>query len=341
MGGSMPLLLGAAIVLAMLASLCIGIYPVPFWHVLEIFGSTIWPFSLPDHLPWTIKEEVVVHVIRLPRVIVATLSGVGLGLAGAALQGMMRNPLVSPDLVGVSSGAACGGVLAMLFDLPSVGVIGFALLVGFSALAFTIFLTRLAGRPRDSFVVVLAGVFVGAFFTAVVGIIEYTSDAHTQLPNMVYWLLGSFAGADSRKVAVIAVPILGGGVILMLLRWRINLLSLGDIDAAALGFDAARLRWIIVLLVSLIVAAQVATSGIVGWVGLVVPHIARMLIGPDHRKLLPTSALVGGLFTLALDDASRTLFAQEIPVGLLSAVIGTPVICILFWKMQTKGWMSP
>ena len=126
----------------------------------------------------------------------------------------------------------------------------------------------------------------------------------------------------------------------MLLRWRINLLSLGDLDAASLGFDAARLRWTIILLVSIIVASQVAASGVIGWVGLVVPHLARMMVGPDHRRLLPTSALLGGLFTLALDDASRIFFTQEIPVGLLTAAVGTPLICFLFWKTQAQGWIN-
>ena len=149
---------------------------------------------------------------------------------------------------------------------------------------------------------VLAGVFVGAFFTALIGIIEYTSDSHTQLPGMVFWLLGSFVGADPKKVATITIPTLGAGAVLMLLRWRINLLSLGDLDATSLGFNATRLRWIIILLVSLIVASQVAASGVIGWVGLVVPHFARMLVGPDHRRLLPASALLGGLFTLGMDD---------------------------------------
>jgi iron complex transport system permease protein len=264
----------------------------------------------------------------------------GLGLSGAALQGMMRNPLVSPDLVGVTSGAAFGGVLAMLFDLPSVGVVGCAMAGGLLALGCTSVLARLVHRGTDSFVLILAGVFVGAFFASLVGIIEYLADSHTQLPGMVYWLLGSFVNADPRKVAMTTIPTLSAGAILMGLRWRINLLSLGDLDASSLGFNATRLRWIIILLVSLIVASQVAASGVIGWVGLVVPHLARTIVGPDHRRLLPASALLGAIFTLVMDDISRTLFPQEIPVGLLTAVVGTPLICFLFWKVQTKGWTN-
>lgn len=334
---ALPWLLGTLVICAMLGSLGIGIYPVPLARIAAIVGSLGWPF--PTHPgDWTAKEQIVVQVVRLPRVIVATLAGVGLGMSGAALQGIMRNPLVSPDLVGVTSGAAFGGVLGMLFDLPSIGVVGCAFAGGVAALACTSLLARRAERSGTSFIVILAGVFVGAFFTALVGIVEYVSDSHTQLPSMVYWLLGSFVSADPRKVAMIAIPTLAGGSVLMLLRWRINLLSLGDLDAASLGFSAARLRWAIILLVSLIIASQVAASGVIGWVGLVVPHLARTLIGPDHRRLLPVSALLGGLFTLILDDFSRTVFSQEVPVGLLSAVIGTPLICFLFWKVQSRGW---
>ncbi len=333
-------ILGIVTLLAMLLSLCIGVYPIPFSKVVQIVGALAWPFPLPDHVPWTLKQQTVVQVVRLPRVIVATMSGVGLGISGAALQGMMRNPLVSPDLVGVTSGATCGSILAMLFNFPASGVVGFGLAGGLLARTCTTFLARLVRRNGDSLVVILAGVFVGAFFTALVGIIEYTSDSHTQLPGMVYWLFGSFVGADPRKVAMITIPTLGAGAILMLLRWRINLLSLGDLDATSLGFNAGRLRWTIIFLVSLIVASQVAASGIIGWVGLVVPHLARMIVGPDHRRLLPVSALLGGLFTLVMDDISRTLFSQEIPVGLLTAVVGAPMICFLFWKTQAQGWIN-
>ena len=172
---------------------------------------------------------------------------------------------------------------------------------------------------------------------ALVGLVQFiVSDA--KLPGMVYWLLGSFIGADPQKVYMVAIPTLAGGAVLMLLRWRLNLLSLGDVDAGSLGVNVHRLRWIIIGIVSLIVAAQVSVAGIIGWVGLVVPHLARMLVGPDHRRLLPASALLGGLFVLGIDDLTRTIVEGEIPVGVLSALFGTPFICFLFWKTQTRGW---
>jgi iron complex transport system permease protein len=249
----------------------------------------------------------------------------------------MRNPLVGPDIVGVTSGAAFGGVLAMMFDWPPAGIIGLAFCGGLVALACTFGLAKLAHGGTSGLALILAGVFIGAFFLALVGLIQFlVSDAH--LPALVYWLLGTFVGADEGKVLMIAIPTLCGGAVLMTLRWRINLLSLGDLDAKTLGINVGVLRWGIIALVSLIVASQVAVSGIIGWVGLVVPHCARMLVGPDHRRLLPAAALLGGLFVLGLDDITRSIVKAELPVGILTALIGTPIVCFLFWKTQGKGW---
>jgi iron complex transport system permease protein len=284
-----------------------------------------------------IKELTVIEVIRLPRVLLATLAGIGLGLSGAALQGVMRNPLVGPDLVGVTSGAAFGGVLAMMFEFSPIGIVVLAFVFGLTAMILTFSLAKLAKNSGNGMALILAGVFIGTFFIALVGLVQFlVPDA--KLPGIVYWLLGSFIGADAQKVFTIGIPTLFSGAILMFLRWRINLLSLGDLDASSLGIDVSRLRWIVIALVSLIVAAQVSVVGIIGWVGLVVPHLARMLVGPDHRRLIPVSAVLGGLFVLGLDDLTRTLIQGEIPIGVLSAFFGTPIVCYMFWKTQTKGW---
>lgn len=329
--------LGLLLLAAMLGSLCIGAYPVAFAKVARILLDVSLPERFRPHPTWTDAEIAAVQIIRLPRVLVAVLAGAGLGISGAALQGMMRNPLVGPDLIGISSGAACGGILAILFDWPPCGLLAAAFAGGFLALLSAWTLARLS-RGGGVLPFILAGVVVAAFFTAMHGLIQYMADPENKLPTMVYWLIGSFAGATPHKVAVLAPPVLIAGGLLLLLRWRINLLSLGDLDAAALGVRGARLRWIIIALVSLIVAAQVAVSGIVGWVGLIVPHFARMMVGPDHRRLLPASALTGAIFLLAMDDIARTLVQQELPIGILTAGLGTPVFAILFWRMQAKGW---
>lgn len=185
---------------------------------------------------------------------------------------------------------------------------------------------------------ILAGVIVGGFFSSLTGLAQYVADPQTQLPAIVYWLLGSFAGMTYPKVAILAAVTLVCGVLLMLMRWRINLLSLGEADARALGVNVDVLRWGIIALVALIVAAQVSVSGGVGFVGLVVPHLARMIVGPEHARLLPASALLGGIYLLAMDDIARSVTAQEIPIGLLTSMVGMPVFAYLFWKMQGKGW---
>jgi len=337
LAGSAVPLLALALLACVLGSLCIGAYPVPLGDVAKILLGLSLPEPLRPAASWTDAEFAAVQIIRLPRILLAVLAGGGLGISGAALQGMMRNPLVGPDLMGISSGAACGGILAILFDWPSWGLLAAAFTGGFVALGSAWTLARLS-RGGGILPLILAGVVVAAFFTAMHGLIQYTADPENKLPTMVYWLIGSFAGATPHKVDILAPPVLIGGGILLLLRWRLNLLSLGDLDAASLGVKSAGLRWTIVALVSLIVAAQVAVSGIVGWVGLIVPHFARMLAGPDHRRLLPAAALTGAIFLLITDDIARTLVAQELPIGILTAGLGTPIFALLFWRLQAKGW---
>jgi iron complex transport system permease protein len=328
--GSMTAL-ALLLVLTMLVSLSMGAYPVPLNKIVRIL---VWPFG-PAATPAQIAA---IRVIRLPRILLAALAGGGLGISGAGLQGIMRNPLIGPDTIGISSGAVCGGLFAILFDWPSWGLLTAAFTGGFVALIAAFSLARLS-RGGGVLPTVLAGVVVTAFFTAIHGLIQYTADPENKLPTMIYWLVGSFSGATLEKVVVLAPAVLLGGAVLFLLRWRVNLLSLGDTDAATLGVKVGGLRWTILAAVALIVAAQVAVSGIVGWVGLIVPHFARMLIGPDHRRLLPASALVGAIFLLMMDDVTRVLTSQELPIGILTAVVGTPAFALLFWRTQSRGWV--
>jgi iron complex transport system permease protein len=195
-------------------------------------------------------------------------------------------------------------------------------------------------QQRGVLPLILSGVIVGAFFAACVTFALYLADPFYRLPNIVYWLLGSFAGATRQKVVILALPTLGAGTVILGLRWRLNLLSLGDSDAAALGLRVQRLRWLIVRLVSLMIAAQVSVSGVVGWVGLVVPHFARMFVGPDHRRLLLAAGFLGGIFLLAMDDVACCITVQEIPIGVLTALVGTPVFAFMFWRTQAKGWTN-
>ncbi len=318
-------------------SLMLGAYPVPPARVLRILATLALPWPLPDHPSWSVTEQTVVQTIRLPRILLAAFAGGGLGLAGAALQGLFRNPLVGPDILGVSGGAACGGVLAIVLGLPGIVIVAFAFAGGLAAIGLAGGIAGAIGG-RSVLVITLSGIIVGGFFSALLTLAEYVADPQSTLPAIVYWLLGSFAGADRTKLGIMLVITLAGGLGILVLRWRINLLSLGDTDAAALGLRPGRLRWVILALVALIVAAQVSVSGIIGWVGLVVPHMTRMLVGPDHRLLLPASAVVGAGFLLAVDDLARSAMSQELPIGLITALIGTPAFALLLWRTQRHGW---
>lgn len=314
-------------------SLTLGRYPVPVRQILHVLFTT----PLKGAFNYTDTYRVVVEIVRLPRILLVTLCGMGLALSGAAMQGVFRNPLVSPETVGVSAGASFGGVLAIMLSFSPLGIVSLAFVFGLIALVAAFSLAKLA-RMSGILGIVLAGVIVGAFFGALVGLGQYVADPQTKLPNIVYWLLGSFVGATYGKLAIVAGVMLFAGTLLMMLRWRINILSLGDVDAATLGINIELLRWGIVSLVALIVAAQVSVSGGVGWVGLIMPHVARMLVGPEHTRLLPASGFLGGIYLLGMDDIARSATSQEIPIGLLTALVGAPIFAVLFWKLQGKGW---
>ena len=333
-GWAVPVLLVLALLAAMLASLCVGAYPISMLHAARILLHLAWPFDAASNAQFNLKEVTALKLIRPPRVLLAALAGLSLGMAGTALQGMMRNPLVGPDIIGVTSGAAFGGVVGITLELSPLWIIVLAFCGGLLAMTCTFSIAKMTRVRMDSIVLILAGIFVGAFFLALVGLVEFYGNIFKITP----WLIGSFVGADWTKVATIAVPTLLGGAVLMALRWRINLLSLSELDAKSLGINVGILRWTIIVLVSLMVASQVAVSGIVAWVGLVVPHCARMLVGPDHRRLLPTAGLLGALFVLGLDDLTRSIVHGGLPVGTLSAVVGTPAVCILLWQSRGKGW---
>jgi iron complex transport system permease protein len=320
----------------MLFSLTIGHYPVPTADIIDMFLS-FKPvlFHDPDDFSW-----IVIVMIRLPRIIMVTLAGMGLGLAGAAMQGVFRNPLVGPEVVGVSSGAAFGGVLAIFLGWNSLGgLLVLSFVFGSGALVMALFFSRMAGRS-GLLGFILAGVIISGFFGALVGLAQYLAEPTTQLASIIFWLMGSFASATFKKTAFLAAVLFLAGMALIGLSWRINLLSLGGDDARSLGLNISRLRRVTVALVSIIVAAQVSVSGGVGWVGLIIPHLSRMLVGPEHSRLLPVSALLGGFYLLMIDNLARTLSRQEIPIGLLTSVLGTPVFIALFLKQQNRGWVN-
>jgi iron complex transport system permease protein len=279
----------------------------------------------------------VVWNIRLPRVLGGVLVGAALGAAGAAYQAMFRNPLVSPDILGVSAGAGLGALLAIYLGWPVVGIQAAAFCGGLVAVGLV---TMVAGRVRRHdpvLVLVLAGVAVATLLAAGTSLLKILADPYTQLPAMTYWLLGGLSAVTRGDVLAVAPAIAAGILPLWLLRWRMNLLSLADEEAMALGVDVRRVRIVLVAAATLMTAAAVSISGTIGWVGLVVPHVARLLVGPDFRRLMPMALLLGASFLVAADTLARTAAPIEIPLGVLTAVTGAPFFLWLLARAR-RAW---
>ena len=302
-------------------SLITGRYPIPFdklWSVL--IQAIVEPELVRDSV-----EYKVLFNVRLPRILLAALGGMCLSVSGAVLQGIFRNPLVGPGIIGVSSGAACGAVAAMLFAMGSIAVMFFSFGGGIIALLITL---SIAGRvgSKNVLALILGGIVTGAFFSALISIITFVADPRDTLPVIVYWLMGSFNGADQSKLlllGILAVICLG---IIYKSRYVINIMALGDEEAYALGVKVSRLRMLYLALTTLITAATVAVSGTISWVGLVVPHIARLITGPDYRYLVLSSAIIGAIFLVVTDTLVRISVFGEIPIGILTALVGAPVL---------------
>jgi iron complex transport system permease protein len=332
---ALPGLTIALIVLAagLVVAFTIGRYPVSLAELLDV----LWSRALGRAPSAPAAVENVVLLVRGPRVTAALLVGSALAVAGAAFQGLFRNPLVSPDILGASSGAALGAVIGIFFSLGVFGIELLAFAGGLAAVA-AVYVIGSMLRSRDPILVlVLAGVVIGALLGAGVGLVKYLADPYNQLPAMTFWLLGSLAATSVADLLPLLGPVAIGTIVLVALRWRMNVMSLPDEEARALGVATGPLRIAIVAAATLVTSASVATSGIIGWIGLVVPHLARALVGPDFPRLLPASALLGGGFLLFIDTLARTAAPVEIPLGILTAVIGTPFFIWLLAAMQ-RSW---
>lgn len=324
---------GAVLAAGLVTAFMVGRYPVSLGDLLAVLAAHLT--GRPSSVAPAIDN--VVLLVRGPRVLAAVLVGSALAVAGTAFQGLFRNPLVSPDILGASSGAALGAVLGIYFSLGVIGIEGLAFVGGLAAVAAVYMLGSLL-RARDPILVlVLTGVVMGSLLGAGVGLVKYLADPYNQLPAMTFWLLGSLASTTLSDLLPLAGPVAIGTAILVALRWRMNVMSLPEEEARALGVPTGRLRLAIVVAATLITSASVATSGIIGWVGLVVPHLARALVGPDFPRLLPAAALLGGGYLLFIDTIARSAAPVEIPLGILTAAIGTPFFIWLLTSMQ-RTW---
>ena len=325
----------AALVLliGILLAFAVGRFPVTLPDLADVLLNRL--LGRPPPVPAAV--ETVVWQIRGPRIVAAVLVGGALSAAGAAFQGLFRNPLVSPDILGASSGAALGAVLGIFFSLGVFGIEALAFAGGLAAVS-AVYLIGSALRGGDTvLVLVLTGVVIGALLGAGVGLVKYLADPYNQLPAMTFWLLGSLAATNGADLLPLLGPVLLGTIVLFALRWQMNAMSLPEEEARALGVPTGVLRAAIIAAATLITAASVSLAGIVGWVGLVVPHLARFLVGASFPRLLPTAVLLGGGYLLLIDTLARILAPVEVPLGILTAAIGTPFFIALL-RSARRSW---
>ncbi len=318
------LLLALAVLIA--SGFTTGRYPVSLTDVVTVFtgGEAV-----------DAEAARVILQIRTPRIIAAVLVGLALSMSGAVYQGMFRNPLVSPDLLGASAGAGFGAALAIIWRLPAAGIQTLAFGTGLIAVVIAWSASR--AMRRDTIIgLVLAGVVVSAIFGAGTSFLKYVADPDEQLPAITFWLMGGLSGVQPRQLITLAVPIGLCAVVLWFCRWRLNVLTFGDDTARSLGVSVRVIQATVVVAATLLTTSSVAVSGLIAWVGLVVPHLVRMLVGPDFRVLLPVVAVAGAVFLLAVDGIARNHTSMEIPLGILTAAIGAPFLLILI--IANREW---
>jgi iron complex transport system permease protein len=300
-------------------------------EVVKILASAI----LPIEKTWPSTLQSVLFDVRVPRLLTGILVGAGLSVSGAAFQGLFRNPLVSPHILGVSAGAGLGAALAILFFGNIYMIQVFSFVFGLLAVSMTYLLSRVY-KTTPVLMLVLSGIIVGALFSAATSLLKYIADPINQMPSIVFWMLGSLNNSSNKDMLIVGPIMIVGILILLLIRWRINLLAMGEEDARALGVNTTQIRAIIIVCATVISASAVSVAGIIGWIGLVIPHIGRLLVGPDNKLLLPVAALIGAFYLVAVDIVARTAMESEIPIGILTAMVGAPIFAYLLRKNRAE-----
>ncbi len=316
--------LGAVFAAALFGSVLLGRFSVTPKELFRLLLS-----RLTETEPgWRDGAENVVFQIRLPRVAAAALIGAALAAAGVSYQGMFRNPMVSPDILGASTGAGFGAALAILLGAGYFGISMSAFVFGLLAVAAA-YLVSCMSRTNQTIALILSGMMVSSLFSAGTSYLKLVADTQQQLPAITYWLMGSLSSIKPRDVLFLVIPVTLGLVPLWILSWRMNLLTLGEEEARSMGVNTRLLRFTVILCATLLTASSVAVSGMIGWVGLVIPHFCRMLFGYDYRRLIPAAALFGASFLIIVDDIARLATAGEIPLGILTAFVGAPIFLYL------------
>lgn len=312
-------------------SFMLGRYPVSPPELIKIILSGI--IDIPQS--WPDAAENVIFQIRLPRVLAAAIIGAALSLAGVSYQGMFQNPMVSPDILGASSGAGFGAALAILLGAGYMGISVAAFLFGLAAVMLAYGVSRVS-RINATLAMILAGMMIGSLFTSCTSFVKLVADTEQTLPAITYWLMGSLVSIKPQDVAFVIFPMIAGSVPLFLLKWRMNLLTVGEEEAQAMGINTRALRLVVIVCATLLTASSVAISGMIGWVGLVIPHFCRMIFGYDYRKIIPASALFGATFLMVVDNIARLATTAEIPLGILTSFVGAPIFVYLILKGGTS-----
>ncbi len=323
-------LLSVLLVVVFAFSLCLGRYRVDMGEL-----ASLLPWPAQDADPGATLSANVFFTIRMPRVLAALVVGAALSGAGCAFQGIFKNPMVSPDLLGASAGACFGAALGILLSFGSVGVEVAAFVMGIVAVAASYALSSVIGRRMGGvLVLVLSGLVIGNLFQAFTSGMKFLADPNSQLPEITFWLMGGLSSVREGDLAGLLAAFFVGLVGLLALRWRINVMALGDDEAQSLGIDVRATRLLVIAFATLLTSASVAVAGMVGWVGLIVPHLARFLVGADHRALIPASMLMGGSFLLLVDDVCRCIYTTEIPLSILTAILGAPLFVYLICRQR-------
>ncbi len=335
----LPLLTGGLVMVA-IAGLCVGRYPLPPGEVLQALAHRIG-VGPPGHDP---VAQVVLFSERTPRVIAALLIGAGLSLSGSAYQSVFRNPLVSPSILGVLAGAGFGAAVAVVISAPPAVRLALTFAGGVAAVAVGVAVARAFGREGRGvgepgiLLLVFGGLVSTALFTALLSIMKFAADPENQLPDIVFWLLGSLAAVEGRQLWLIGPILAAGSLLLLWLARYLDVLALSDDEARSLGLPVERLRLLVIAAATVTSALTVSLAGVIGWVGLIVPHVARLLVGPSHRRLMPVAALIGAAFMIVTDALARSLTPSEIPLGVVSDLLGVAIFLLVLPRIR-RGWV--
>ena len=316
----------ATLLLCMLGAIAIGRYSITIGQIINTL--------LPENLAFAEVDEnvrTVIYNIRLPRVLMAVLAGSGLAISGAAFQSLFSNPLATPDTLGVATGTSFGATLGIMLGFNSFGIQVSAFIFGIICVILVYFISRIRGQS-NMIMIILAGMVIGSLFEAMVSLIKYTADPQDELPQITFWLMGSMSGIDLHDLMLGSPFILAGIIIIFVLRWKMNMLSLHEDEAKSLGVNVQVVRMFVIAAATLITASVVSVCGKIGWVGLLIPHISRMIFGNNNKNVIPASIGLGAVFMVVIDTIARSATAAEIPISILTAVVGAPFFIILLRK---------